>query len=121
MEFMLAALFFALCAAVCLGAFARADAVSRRAQAMERAVIEAQSIAETACDGGEAGFAARYAPTGMGTRTWSAGTGTGGAPARRSTPPGCAFTLGRHGDGGHGISDGDGALYALTACLGRAG
>lgn len=53
MEQLVMILVFALCAALCLGLFARADALSRETELQDRAVVLAQSVADAvkACRG----------------------------------------------------------------------
>lgn len=47
MEFICVAAFFALCAALCLNAFVKADNLSRDGRALNQALLTAQSMAET--------------------------------------------------------------------------
>ncbi|QIB68502.1 hypothetical protein Ami103574_03845 [Aminipila butyrica] len=47
MEFICVAAFFALCAALCLNAFVKADNMSRDGRALNQALLTAQSMAET--------------------------------------------------------------------------
>lgn len=46
MEFIIVVLFFALCSAVCISAFAKAENISRQSRDMNEALILAQSAAE---------------------------------------------------------------------------
>ena len=46
LELLLAVGIFAFCASICVGLFARADALSRRSAELDRAVAEAQNVAE---------------------------------------------------------------------------
>ena len=47
MEFICVVLFFALCAALCLNAFVKADRISRQGSELNESLILAQSMAET--------------------------------------------------------------------------
>jgi len=47
MEFIAVILFFALCAAICLSAFVKADQMSQESSSLSRALLVAQSGAET--------------------------------------------------------------------------
>lgn len=46
LELVIAVGIFAFCAAVCVGLFVRADAISRESAALDRAVAEARNVAE---------------------------------------------------------------------------
>lgn len=67
MEQMVMLLVFALAAALCLQAFVKSDAVSTRSEARDRAVLEAQTAAETIRHyGGDTGEALSQAAEALG-------------------------------------------------------